>query len=172
MKNGKKNKKTRDIGNQSPDSIDALLQVLEKLNQAHVDYVIIGGIACNLHGLIRATRDIDLLIPKNISNTKKILEVLAENLFWGLAKELDAEEVSKKPFTIIGDQPRVDLLTVAGQVKFDEAYKNSLRRKIQNVDVRYVDIDTLLKTKNTNRPTDYSDSVQLKAIKKMKKTDF
>lgn len=163
MKNGEKTKPTPGLPNQI-----RLLEVCRFLNEQGAKYLVIGGWACNLHGLLRTTKDIDLLIPKDIANTKKVLKAL-ESLTWGMAKELDAETVTKKPFTIIGDMPRVDLLTVAKNIKFEKALESSLKRRIEGVMVAYVNIDTLIQTKNTGRLQDKADVERLIQIKKVTK---
>jgi len=164
MKNGKKDKEI-------PGSFSKeiwFLGVCKLLNQVKAKYLVLGGWACNLHGLVRATKDIDLLIPKDIQNTELVLQAL-ENLTFGIAKELDAEEVTRKPFTIIGDTPRVDLLTVAGKINYPKAARTSLKIKIDEVEIPYVDLETLLKTKQTDRLQDKADIERLKQIRKMKK---
>ncbi|HCU25362.1 MAG TPA: hypothetical protein DF383_10105, partial [Deltaproteobacteria bacterium] len=87
MKNGGKDKKT-------PGSFDLIrfLEVCRLLNEQGAEYLVVGGFACNLHGLIRATRDIDLLIPRDVANTEKVLAALRD-LTFGFAGELDAEEI-------------------------------------------------------------------------------
>ncbi len=159
MKRGKRDKKTLGSSNASQ-----VLEVCRLLNDEKAKYLLVGGIACNLHGLIRATKDIDLLIPKDAKNTEAVLEAL-QHLTLGIARELDAEEVSRKPFTIIGDIPRVDLLTVAHNVKFEEAVKTALVAKIDGVKIPYVDFETLLKTKSTDRLQDKADIERLKQIR-------
>jgi len=165
MKNGKNNKKTRGTGKNAFYQYEALTQVLTALNKVKAQYLVIGGIACNLHGIVRATKDIDLLIPKDLKNTEKILAVLADLLLWGMAEELDAKKVIEKPFTIIGDQPRVDLMTVAGTLNFEEAKKTAIKKKVGRTTVLCADINSLLKMKNTNRPQDLADSIQLRELK-------
>jgi predicted nucleotidyltransferase len=44
-------------------------KVVNALNQAGVEYIIVGGIAVNAHGFVRMTRDLDLVLrldPENI----------------------------------------------------------------------------------------------------------
>jgi hypothetical protein len=41
------------------EAFDTALRVIQSLNEARVDYVVVGGVAVNLHGLIRATEDLD-----------------------------------------------------------------------------------------------------------------
>lgn len=158
MKNGVKNRPTRGSSEEKD-----VIKVCRLLNEQGAQYLIVGGLACNLHGLIRATKDIDLLIPKDEKNTKKVLKALT-GLTFGIAAELDAKTVSKKPFTIIGDTPRVDLVTVANKVKFDEAKKTALQTLINKVKIPYIDLKTLLKTKKTGRLQDKADVERLKKI--------
>lgn len=160
MKPGDKNKET--LGSSEASQV---LTVCRLLNDHGAKYLLVGGVACNLHGLIRATRDVDLLIPKNVRNTESVLEAL-KHLAFGVAGELDAEEVTKKPITIIGDILRVDLLTVAHRVKFEDAAKTALTTKIDGVRIPYVDFDTLLRTKATDRLQDKADIERLRQIRK------
>lgn len=36
---------------------EAVMRVLAALEEAQVDYVVIGGVAVNFHGIVRATED-------------------------------------------------------------------------------------------------------------------
>lgn len=45
------------------DVITTLDAVIDALDTASVAYALCGGLAVNLHGHVRATRDIDLLLP-------------------------------------------------------------------------------------------------------------
>ncbi|MBI4374565.1 MAG: hypothetical protein HY542_06785 [Deltaproteobacteria bacterium] len=119
--------------------------------------------AANLHGLSRATKDVDVLIPKELENTERILRAL-ENLTWGLSKEISAEEVLSKPFTIIGDLPRVDLLLRAGKIKFDEAYPNRIEKIVEGVKIAFVSIKDLIRSKETGRPRDALEIKELKLL--------
>ena|SRR3989338_3142397 len=160
MKPGKKNRPTPGLSER-----ERLLQVCELLNKEGAKYLVIGGHALTLHGLVRATKDIDLLIPKDIKNTEKVLKGL-EGLGFGMSKELDAGEVSKKPWTIIGDTPRVDLLTVACKVKYEDAAESALKTRIDGVKIPYVNYPTLVLTKQTDRLQDKADLERLKSIHK------
>lgn len=159
MRTGEKNKKTHG------SSDIRLIDVCRSLNEHHAQYVIVGGTACNLHGLIRATKDIDILIPKDLDNTEAVLAALKESQTFGMAAEVDAEKATKGPITVIGDIPRVDLLTVAWKVKFEEAIKTAEHIKIDGVKITYADLGTLLKSKATDRLQDQADVEKLKQLK-------
>lgn len=58
------------------DAIDDALEVIASLNRANVDYVVVGGVALNLHGLLRATEDLDIFVrpdPENIARLRDAL---------------------------------------------------------------------------------------------------
>ena len=42
--------------------LDKTLEVIAALNEESVEYVVIGGVALNLHGLVRATEDLDFFV--------------------------------------------------------------------------------------------------------------
>lgn len=160
---GKRNKKTRGFFKRGWEV--SFLKVLKLLEKSGAKYLIVGGVAGNLHGLSRTTKDIDLLIPKDLENARKILGVLSQ-LTWGIAKEISAEEVIAKPVTIIGDQPRVDLLLVAGKTKFEDANQRKETRTIEGIKIPFVSLDDFLKSKQTDRPLD---ALVVEEIKKLKK---
>jgi hypothetical protein len=47
-------------------------RILEDLNEAGVDYVLVGGIAMIRHGVVRATRDIDAVFEPSDQNLSRI----------------------------------------------------------------------------------------------------
>jgi hypothetical protein len=115
-----------------------------------------GGVAANLHGSVRATRDIDVLVPREAANADRLLEALAA-LPYGIARELDAEVVARTPVTVIGDDPRVDVLTVAWAVTFEEAWPRRKVRRIAGVRVPYLSLEDLIRSKQTGRAQDAAD---------------
>ncbi len=137
-----------------------VLRVCRLLNRHRVRYVIAGGVAANLHGAARATKDIDVLVPADSKNMARLLDALAE-LPYRLAAELDPDEIAHKPITIIGDDPRVDVLTVAWRVTFDKAYPRRIVRRIAGVRVPYLGLRDLVRSKQTGRPQDLADLERL-----------
>ncbi len=137
-----------------------LATVCGLLNTARVKYVVIGGFALALHGVVRATKDIDVLIEATLDNVQRALKAL-EGLPGGIARELDPADVVTKPITIIGDDPRVDLLTLAWSVRYADAAPKAQR---------VADIDTLIRTKQTDRFQDRADVESLEQVKRFKQT--
>jgi hypothetical protein len=122
-------------------------------------------VAANLHGSVRATKDVDLLIPKSRPNAERVLAALGE-LTWGIARELDASEVIARPFTIVGDDPRVDLLTVASKVTFEAAWPGRLIRRIAGVRIPCLGLEDLIRSKQTGRPSDEADLEVLRFLRR------
>ena len=145
----------------TPGTDNRVLRVCRLLNRHRVRYVIAGGVAANLHGSVRATKDVDVLVPRESKNMARLLEALSE-LPYGIASELDASEIVRKPFTIVGDDPRVDILTVAATVTFEQAYPRRLMRRIGGVRVPYLNRADLLRSKETGRAQDAADIERLR----------
>ncbi len=144
-----------------------LAEVCRLLNGREVAYVVVGGFALALHGVIRATKDIDILIEPTLANARRALRALGD-LPWGVSGELDPAEVVANPITVIGDQPRVDLLTLAWSVRYADAAPSIERFEVEGVEIPVVDIDTLIRTKQTGRLQDLADLENLERLKRIK----
>lgn len=151
-------------------SSSRLVTVCRLLNEAGVRYVVVGGFALALHGAVRATKDVDVLIEPTIDNARRALEALGQ-LRFGIARELSPSEVIAKPLTIIGDDPRVDLLTLAWSVRYADAAPRVRKVEIEGVEIPYADIDTLIRTKQTGRLQDRADVETLEQLKRLAQND-
>ena len=140
----------------TPGTDNRVLQVCRLFNRHQVRYILAGGVAANLHGSVRATKDVDVLVPKDLDNTKRLLTALSE-LPFAVAKELDAATVVDKQVTIVGDDPRVDILTVAWDVSYEQAEPTREERTILGVRVPYLSRADLIRSKQTGRPADLAD---------------
>lgn len=152
----------------SRSSSSRLVAVCRLLNRAGVRYVVVGGFALALHGAIRATKAVDILIEPTLENARRALEALA-GLPFGIARELDAAEVVAKPLTIIGDNPRVDLLTLAWSVRYADAAPRVRTVHIDGVEIPFADVDTLIRSKQTGRLQDQADIETLERLKELER---
>lgn len=141
--------------------------VCHLLNSRRVQYVLIGGAAAVLHGVIRPTRDIDVLLEPTVGNARRALGAL-EGLAFGVAREIDPERVAAAAFTIVGDAPRVDLITVACGVTYAEAIRSCIPVHVEGVPVPLADIDTLIRSKRTGRTRDEGDIEELERLKQLR----
>lgn len=143
-----------------------LAKVCGLLNEAGVKYVVVGGFALALHGVVRATKDIDILIDPSLDNLTLALKAL-EGLAWGVSRELDPSDVATKPITVIGDDPRVDLLTLAWSVRYADAAPKLRTVTIDGVQIPFADLDTLIRSKQTDRFQDKADVESLEQVKRL-----
>jgi predicted nucleotidyltransferase len=144
-----------------------LAEVCWRLNEAGARYVLVGARALQLWGSARATRDIDILIEPTEANASRVLDALG-NLGFGFAREWSAREVASKFVTIIGDSPRVDILTLAWSVRYREAVREAEQFELEGVRIPTASLDHLIASKRTNRPQDQADIVVLEAIKRIR----
>jgi len=152
----------------TPGTDNRVIRVCRLLNRHRARYLLAGGVAANLHGSVRATRDVDILVPRDEANMSRVLAALNE-LPYGIAGELDAEEMVQKAITIVGDDPRVDVLTIAWSVTFEKAWPTRIVRRIQGTRIPYLGLRALIASKKTGRPSDQADIELLSASRGMSK---
>jgi hypothetical protein len=145
-----------------------LARVCAALNRHSAAYVVFGASALQLWGSTRATRDIDILIKPTVENARRVLAALAE-LGLGLAGEWLAEEVASKPVTVLGDMPRVDILTVAWTIHYDEAAPAATLFEVEGVEIPTSSINHLIASKRTGRLQDAADIEILEEIKRLRR---
>ncbi len=146
-----------------------LAEVCYHLNRAEARYLLVGARALQLWGSARATRDIDILIEPTEENATRVLEALG-HVGFGFAREWAAKEIVAKFVTIIGDSPRVDILTLAWSVRYRDAVREATRFELEGVEIPTVSLDHLIASKRTGRPQDQADILVLEEIKRLRGT--
>jgi hypothetical protein len=71
-----------DVPEVRPPTVDDIRRICRALDEAGARYVLIGGFAVILHGGLRTTKDIDLLVdpdPANVDRLKRALSVLEDD---------------------------------------------------------------------------------------------
>jgi len=142
---------------------DPLLRVCSLLNAHSAKYLVIGGHACILHGLVRTTEDVDILVEDSDENLKKVIAALSE-MEGGAAKELTPRDLLENVVVKIADEVEVDVSRSAWRISFNDAIDTALHVEIDGVDVPYVDLKTLIATKETPRERDRADIAGLKRL--------
>jgi Nucleotidyl transferase AbiEii toxin, Type IV TA system len=148
-----------------PESADVVL-VLAQLARHRVDYVLIGGSAMSLHGFPRMTKDIDLLLPRDVRNNARLLKALA-----ALRSSLSLEIIPDKKTLDAGfstsaeGELGIDLLYVAASRTFEDYRKHIVERELDGLQVKVLDVDGMLMSKETDRPEDIPDRQRLLRLK-------
>ncbi len=144
-----------------------LAEVCAKLSEHGAKYVLVGARALQLWGTTRATRDTDILVEPSVENCRRVLAALGD-LGFGLAHESLAEDVARRPVTLIGDSPRVDILTVAWTVRYRDAKADATVFELEGVKIPTASIDHLIASKRTGRLQDAADIEVLEEIKRIR----
>ncbi len=142
-------------------------QVCAALNRSGAKYLVIGGVACILHGYARTTEDVDILIERTEANAGRVLAALAR-VGYAFVAEWAAAEILKRPITVIGDDPAVDVFTVAWKVKYEQAAPRAEVVDVEGVRIPLIALDDLIETKRTGRLQDAADIEVLEEIKRLR----
>jgi hypothetical protein len=102
--------------------LNRLQGVFESLSSHEVRYLVIGGIAAILHGVPRATFDLDILIEATEANAERLLAALRSAGF-ATATMIDARRLLAMEITIFRDRVRIDVQTSTPGIRFEEAWK-------------------------------------------------
>ncbi len=87
-----------------------LLRVCALLNPQNAKYLVIGGRVYILHGAVRTTQDLDILIEATGENAQKVLIALAQ-MEDGAAAELTPRDLLDNVVVKIADEVEVDVCT-------------------------------------------------------------
>lgn len=145
---------------------ETLLAIFRAFDREQVDYILVGGVALNMHGIIRVTEDVDFFIrptPENVERVKRALRSVWND------PEIDtisAEDVCGQYPTIRygppGEEFVVDLLSRLGETfRFDDLESQEI--DVEGVKARIATPETLYRMKkDTLRPIDHADAATLK----------
>jgi predicted nucleotidyltransferase len=143
--------------------ISSLRAILHALNNNNIRYIIVGGVAVNIHGYQRMTQDLDLVIqlmPDNIIKALSTLEELGYKPGIPVTKQQFAnpeirtqwiETKHMEVLALISDQhPETTLdIFVTEPFNFDDEYEISDTVQLdQDLKVHIVSIQTLIDMKN------------------------
>ncbi len=157
--------------------------VFKEFKKWKVRYIIAGGMAVNLHGIPRFTKDLDILIDTSDGNLKK-LEGALKKLHYRpkvpvtlaeFLKPANWPKWKKEKGMLAFNLYRPDIpyeeidILVGTSVTFDKAAPRQVKIKVSGLMLSLVSIDDLIRMKrDAGRQQDLSDIVALKQVKKMK----
>jgi class 3 adenylate cyclase len=146
-----------DRGYSRAPELEDLVAICRSLNKEGVRYLLIGGFAVILHGLVRTTKDIDLLIDpseENIRRLKRALGTLPDNAVALIADD----DVRKYRVVRVADEVVVDLMAEACGITYEEALAAGVEhRQLSDVTIPIAKKEVLIRMKDTIRDSDKSD---------------
>lgn len=148
-----------------------LLNFWISLNQQQVRYIMVGGIATNLHGYQRTTNDIDVWIEDTIENRRRLRLAFKA---YGMG---DFEMMERMQFVPgwtnfnLNNGLQLDIMVGMKGLEgysFDECLQLASIADIHGVQVPFLHINHLIANKvAVNRPKDQLDVIYLEKIKKL-----
>ncbi|MCK5799009.1 MAG: nucleotidyl transferase AbiEii/AbiGii toxin family protein [Deltaproteobacteria bacterium] len=148
------------------DYVSELLRILEALWLQKVEYVLIGGAALNVHGLVRATEDVDLFVAPEAENIDRLKGAL--RILW---EDPHIEEISADD--LCGDYPAVRYGPPVGSIYLDILTRLGTAVRYEDLDFEEVTIGTTIvrvatpralyrMKRDTVRPIDRADAMALR----------
>jgi len=130
------------------DLYSKFLELAKELKNQQVEYVLIGGMAINLHGFARNTEDIDLFVQPDDLNIEKLRTALFNVFHDEQLEEITINELEKYSVIRYGSDYGfyIDLITRIGEkFKYEDLRWNEM--KIDDCIIRVADVETLYKLK-------------------------
>lgn len=151
--------------------LNRLKDVFRSFQQHDVKYVVIGGIASILHGVPRATFDLDILIQAQSENAKRLLQALLDAGL-GTASLASADDILANEITIFKDRVRIDVQTSTPGIEFSDAWKRRQKLTYQGQDFFILSKEDLIASKRAaGREVDLEDVRLLELREGSQETD-
>jgi hypothetical protein len=139
----------------------ALVEMVELLDEIHLPYMLIGGLAVAQWGEPRATLDVDLTLWVEPSQFESTLELLAARLTMRATEPLAFARRTRVMPALASNGVAVDLVFAAWPLE-QQAIEQAVERKVAGVTVRVAEINYLLLLKLiSERPKDRADASAL-----------
>ncbi|MFT6395728.1 MAG: hypothetical protein ACJAYU_000470 [Bradymonadia bacterium] len=147
-----------------PELNDDFRDLLHALDEREVDFVIVGAHAMAVHGVARATGDIDILVRATAENALRVVAALRD-----FGAPLGVHGATVEDFTQLGwvyqmglPPRRIDLLTSISGVSFDEAWQDRCSVEVGELTLPFIGLAALRTNKlATGRPKDLADVAML-----------
>ncbi len=159
-------------------------EIIQALNKGRVDYLVAGGVAVVLHGVIRMTADLDLVLALDTDNLKKFLSTI-KTLGYRPRVPVSEKDIldpekrrqwieEKNMLALSFYNPKNPLLLVdvlidqeSQPMDFEKMKQGSVKYKIGRLSVPVVSVDDIIKLKKAaGRDQDKADIKALMEIRK------
>lgn len=158
----------------------SMFSLIEALDKANIDYVVVGGLAVALHGYQRLTMDVDVALAMTPDNVKRFIDC---------AKVAGWSPVMPVPVDALADPGQIDRwhrekgmlafslrepdamgtaldVLVKPDVAYADLLRDAVRVKVGSVEVPIASIDHLIAMKSgTGRSKDAIDVEELRKIR-------
>jgi len=123
------------------------ISLLAAFVAAKVEFAVVGGVAVNVHGYLRATNDLDLFIRPTKENARAAFDALRT---LGIPLEglqpvdlLDDEE----NFRFGPAEDHIDILASIGEMSFDQVWRNRVEIEMEGLSIPFISKSDLIDSK-------------------------
>lgn len=156
------------MGNLFDDIHKKFIQIL---NNHHVEYLLVGGMAVNLYGYHRGTGDVDIWVNTTEDNKQKLIAAI--NNFGYDTADLEQKNINDILVFSLGSRDslgHIEIMNAVAGIKFEDAYAQTQIIDFENVKIKCIHYNDLIKNKlATARFKDLDDVEKLKTIIKAQK---
>jgi hypothetical protein len=145
---------------------EKFLELLKALAREEVDYVLVGAVALTVHGIVRATEDVDLFVRPERDNVERLKRALLSVWDDPDIAQITADDLAGEYPTIRYGPPGegfvIDVLARLGAAfAFEDLVAQTIM--VEGVPVRVATPSTLYRMKrDTVRPIDRADAAALR----------
>lgn len=169
--------------NRERSMIGEIESILDALNRARVRYLVVGGVAVVLHGHLRTTADLDLVIQLERENTLRAMRALVDLQYRPRApvqaeafadQETRERWIQEKGLTVFSlwspAHPTLEIdLFISEPFDFDVVYSRALRVLLEKIEATVIALDDLIALKRrVGRPRDVEDVSALESLREAK----
>src|SRR5580692_7914907 len=125
-------------------------EMLQCLLEEKVKFLLVGAYAVAVHGYPRATKDIDFFVWATPENASSLMKALIK--FGAPLDKISESDFSSKGIVFqIGNSPRrIDIITSASGVDFEQAYKNRQVVFLEGLEVPVISLQDLIVNKRVS----------------------
>ena len=143
-------------------------KLLVILAEGGVEFVVVGGVAVILHGYVRLTEDVDILIESSHANVRRFLDALAD-YGEGFARELSQEDFTDEEGAIRiveeTELSQIDVFTRMSGLRYPDLRIDASILPLQGHRIPYASKAALIRLKSGSvREKDQLDVAALKQL--------
>jgi len=141
------------------------ISLLAAFAAAKVEYAVVGGVAVNAHGYVRATNDLDIFIRPTEDNARAAFNAL---LALGVPLEglTPADLLNDEENLRFGpEEDHIDILPSIGEMPFDQVWRNRVETTVAGLHVPFISKPDLIENKlQIGRLRDLADVEELSLV--------
>jgi hypothetical protein len=153
---------------EEPEPVFDPREILRSLTEHRVEFVVVGGLAVQVHGYMRATRDLDVIPAPDMLNLSRLGEALADMEARPLRAEQSVDVTDPQLLKRVALAPlmtrygRLDILhhrvTRGASGGYDKLRENAVVVALEDFEVTIAGLDDLIRMKRaTGREQDIAD---------------